>query len=176
MHIADPTEAATGVRVEELRARIDWAGTASRSARSCACPIPAAGSCCDRARIRPGAIVRRPLPATARDFAPGATSIGDGLAEADGVVAFYGPLYPGEQRIEYQYSMPLPTTGDARRATLPIELGSPAERVVIVAGTKGIAADGPSLVASQEVASDAGEPLAAWARSRLAAGSGSTWR
>ncbi|MCB9724519.1 MAG: zinc-ribbon domain-containing protein [Spirochaetaceae bacterium] len=170
MHIADPTEAATGVRVEELRARIDWAGD-----RLLVREILRLSNPSGRVVLRSGpdparAIVRRPLPATARDFAPGATSIGDGLAEADGVVAFYGPLYPGEQRIEYQYSMPLPTTGDARRATLPIELGSPAERVVIVAGTKGIAADGPSLVASQEVASDAGEPLAAWARSRLAAG------
>jgi hypothetical protein len=166
VEISSPTDQVVGVEIEELRARIDWMG--------------------DRVLVReilrvvnPGehvirlpegdpsrAIAIRPLPESAADFSAGATSIGEGLGFEAGEVRFWGPLYPGEQRVEYQYSLPVEGLG----GTLPITMREALGRVVVVAGTPGLEASGPNLVASSSVASDSGQPLAAWARARLAAG------
>jgi hypothetical protein len=113
------------------------------------------------------AIFARPLEADAKDFEARAGSIGDGLELEDGAVRFWGPLYPGDQRVEFQYSLPLPH--DAKKLRIPVEFSRPAARLVVVAGTSGLEVEGAKLVASQPVKSDAGQPLEAWARAGLAA-------
>jgi hypothetical protein len=172
IQVSTPTDRLDGVRVEELRVRVDWMGDrllvreivriVNPGNRVIQLPAGGAGA---------RAIVSRPLAAGARDFELGSSSLGDGLAFADGVVRYFGPLYPGDQGIEYQYSLPIGKAGTPVR--VPVELGQASARVVAVAGTAGMTISGPGLVASSEVRSDSGQALAAWARSGLRAGESS---
>lgn len=173
IQVSVPTDRMEGVRVEELRVRLDWMGDhllvreivrlVNPGSRVIQLPT-AASAAGESAR----AIVTRPLPSEASDFELGSTSMGDGLVFEDGVVRYFGPLYPGDQGIEYQYRVPIPKS--AERLRLPVELGQSAARIVAVAGTAGMEIRGAGLVASSEVQSDSGKPLAAWARAGLGAG------
>jgi len=166
IEISDPTDQVGDVAVEELRTRIDWMGDRIvvreilklRNGGNEVVLLPVD----DPAR----AITRRPLDPEASDFTAGPTSIGDGVGLANGAVRFWGPLYPGEQSIEYQYSLPTATL-DSR---LTVTMREAIERVVIVAGTRGLGISGEGLIASSDVSGDRGQRLSAWARSGLAAG------
>jgi hypothetical protein len=166
IEISEPTDQLTGVEVEELRVRVDWMG--DRLVVREILRINQSGERVIRlpAKDPDHAIAVRPLEPEARDFAAGASSIGEGLGLVAGGVRFWGPLYPGEQGVEYQYTWPV----DGLEARLPIVLREAAKRVVVVAGTPGIEVSGPGLIASSEVSSDAGTPLSAWARSGLRGG------
>jgi len=173
VEVSSPTDRVEGVDLEELRARVDWMGD-----RVVVTEILRLVNTGDRVIQLPQgdpekSIIRRRLPAEARDFSSGPSSMGDGLALEDGVIRFWGPLYPGEQRVEYRYSLPVDAATDEsserRELSLPIELQEAAGRVVVVAGTRGIEASGGDLIASREVQSDAGETLSSWARGPLAA-------
>lgn len=165
IEIAEPTDQVAGVTVEELRAQIDWMGdrilvreeVRIRNAGERVISLP------EESRGR--AILVRRLGPDAQDFSPGASSIGEGLDLEDGVMRFRGPLYPGEQRIEYRYTLPV----EDRRVAVPIEMREQIGRVVVVAGTSGIGVEGPELVESSPVSSDSGPSLASWARSGLGA-------
>lgn len=168
IRVSEPTTRIAGVSVEEVRARLDWMG--DRIVVTEIVRIESAGTRVIQVPSDPTgpAILERPLPAEARDWNAGPTSIGDELALVDGRVRFYGPLYPGEQNVEYQWSLPI-DRGD-RSLSLPITLRDAAERVVVVAGTSGLEVQGDGLVASRELADDSGAPLASWARGRLGGG------
>lgn len=176
IQVSAPTDRVDGVRVEELRVRIDWLGDRLlvreivRLVNPGSRVIQLATGATAGASAR--AIVSRPLAAQAREFDLGGRSLGDGLALVDGVVRYVGPLYPGDQGIEYQYSLPI-EPGE-QRVRLPVELGQASGRIVAVAGTAGMTISGPGLVASSAVQSDSGKALEAWARSGLRAGE-STW-
>jgi len=166
--VSQPTDVISGVSLSEVRTRVDWMGD-----RIIVTEILRLESTGDRVIQVPASdagpsILERTLPANAKDFNAGPTSIGDELAEIDGRVRFFGPLYPGEQRIEYQFSVPVDRKTDAVR--FPITLREAAGRVIIVAGTNGIDVSGRGLVPSRELASDTGETLASWARPGLRAG------
>ena len=168
IEVSEPTDRVENVQIEEFRVRVDWMGDrlvlnevlrlSNASGRVIQLPAD------DPSR----SIVVRPLGPEARNFSPAGRSIGDGLVLEDGAIRFTGPLYPGEQRIEYQYSLPLP--GDGRELQFPITLDAPAGRVVIIAGTSGLEISGPGLVASSDLRSDSGRKLTAWARTGLAEG------
>jgi hypothetical protein len=166
IEISSPTDRVAGVEVEELRARLDWLGDRIVVNEILRVLNPGNQVILIPEQDRSRAIVVRPLPQGATNFSAGATSIGDGLGLEDGQVRFFGPLYPGEQRVEYQYSLPITAPG----GTLAIMMREAMKRVVVVAGTDGIEVEGRELIASSSVASDAGQPLAAWARTKLAAG------
>ncbi len=167
--VSEPTDRTEGVRVEELRVRLDWMGdrVLVREILRLVNPGKRVIQLGKADGAKGAAIVRRRLSSTARDFKAGTTSIADGLTLEDGVVRYVGPLYPGDQGIEYQYSLPSPPK--AERLRVPVELDLAAARVVAVAGTSGMAISGPDFVASSEVSSDSGKPLAAWARGALGA-------
>lgn len=177
IQISVPTDRLEGLRVEELRVRIDWLGDRLLVREIVRIVNPgrrvvqiAAASAQAGAAAR--AIVSRPLAGPARDFELGGSSLGDGLALEGGVVRYFGPLYPGDQGIEYQYSLPIEP--GARQVRVPVELGQASARIVAVAGTAGMKISGPGLVASSAVQSDSGKALEAWARSGLRAGE-SAW-
>ncbi|MCP4907267.1 MAG: zinc ribbon domain-containing protein [bacterium] len=174
IHVSSPTDQVSDVRIEEVRARIDWMGD-----RIVVTEILRLVSTGQRVILlsqedHEEAILRRTLPAQARDFSAGRSSMGDGLALKEGRIRFWGPLYPGEQRIEYRYSLPvsadLPGASGERTLQLPIEFREATDRVIVVAGTTGIEAEGPGFVASDEIGSDSGQPLSSWARGALAGG------
>ena len=176
--ISDPTNETTGVEVEELRARVDWLG--------------------DRLRVReilrlrntsgrvilvsPGQdarpIVSRTLSPNSSDFSKGSSSIGEDLALIGREVQFWGPLYQGEQRVEFEYALPIPDRGvadaatgkeAARRAELIVSMKEAIGRVVLVAGTPGTEPSAPGLIESSAVESESGQPLLSWARAGLGA-------
>lgn len=166
--VSSPTTETRGVTLDELRARIDWMGDrvvvteileftnpGTRVIR-----LPSDGSA--------GSLVERSLPADAIDFNAGPNSIGDELSLQDGRVRFFGPLYGGEQRVEYQWSLPL--DGPRRDADFEIALREAVGRLVVVAGTAGLTVEGEGLVPSRVLADDDAQPLASWARGGLGAG------
>jgi hypothetical protein len=166
--VATPTDQTAGVNIEELRIRIDWMGDRIVLREVLRLSNPG-----DRVIQLPAGdptrtIAARRLGASARDFSAGTGSIGDGLALEESQVRFWGPLYPGEQQVEYQYSLPIPAEG--RTFSVPVELTEAAARIVVVAGTSGLEVQGPKLIASSDLRSDADQPLKAWARAGLAAG------
>lgn len=168
IRVSSPTTEIRGVTVDELRIRLDWMGDrvvvteilklTSRGTRVIRLPSD------DSA----GALFERPLPDAATDFNPGPNSIGDELAMRDGRVRFYGPLYAGEQRVEYQWSLPL--EGPGRDADFEIALREAIGRLVVVAGTAGLTVEGDGLVPSRALADDDARRLASWARDGLRAG------
>ncbi len=188
IEVAAPTDRVADVRVDELRVRLDWLGDRivvteiQRIANDGSRVIQLRGGASDSredaangdadGRTR-RSITRRPLPAGASDFAPGPNSIGDGLALEDDAIVFWGPLYPGDQRIEYRYALPA-SAADGRSLKLPVQLREGTNRLVVVAGTAGIEVAGPQLVASRALAGEAAdtgaESLVSWARSAVAPG------
>ena len=168
IQVSSPTTTVSGVRVDEIRARIDWMG--DRVVVTEILRITSSGNRVIKLPVgdATAAIVERPLPAAATDFSAGPNSLGDGLTLDDGTVRFAGPLYPGDQRVEYRYSLPIDAS--SRHARIPIELREAAGRVVVVAGTTGLEIQGPDFVASRELTSDSGEVLPSWARGPLSAG------
>lgn len=166
--VASPTDRIEGVRVEEIRAQISWRGDRLVVEERLRLANPG-----DRVILLdrpedPRALVVRPLPANATQLDAGSTAIGDGILLRDGAMHFRGPLYPGEQQIDYRYS--LPVAAGVRRVELPIELREAAGRVVLVAGTPGIEIEGEGLVPSTELRSDDAQPLDSWARAELKSG------
>jgi hypothetical protein len=166
--VSQPTTKIAGVSVEEIRVRVDWMG--DRIIVTETLRLNSAG---ERViQVGPTetgpAIVQRRLPSDASDFNAGPSSIGDDLAKVGSDVRFYGPLYPGEQRIEYQYSLPVSRDTDALR--FPVSLRQSSDRIVIVAGTSGIQVSGSDLTPSIERTSESGQQLEAWERRGLRAG------
>jgi len=172
IEIMSPTEDTAGVTIEELRVRIDWMGDRVvireilRVTNAGKQVIQLPDDSGDRADDR--AIFARPLASAANDFSSGPNGVDGGIVLEDGAVRFRGPLYPGEQSVEYRYSLPVPRDGQS--FALPIELGLAASRLVVVAGTDGLDVEGPRLIASSPMRSDTGQELEAWARSGLKAG------
>lgn len=168
IEISAPSDRLEGVEVEELRARVDWLGDHVVVREQLRIQNPGSRVILLPETESERAIFLRPLPERATDFSPGATAIGNGLALADEGVRFRGPLYPGEQQVEYSYHVP--ADPGARSLALPLALRERAARVVVVAGTSGLGVEGPGLVPSSEVISDSGRKLASWARAGLAPG------
>jgi len=168
IEVAAPTDQTAGVTIDELRIRIDWMGDRIVLREVLRLSNPGDRVIQLPAKDPTRSIAARRLGESATNFSAGSGSIGDGLALEDGQVRFWGPLYPGEQQVEYQYSLPLPDEGRAFR--VPVELTTAAARIVVVAGTSGLEVAGPNLIASSELRSDSGQPLNAWARAGLAAG------
>jgi hypothetical protein len=166
--ILSPTDQITDVRVEELRLRLDWMGDQLvvreilrlKNAGQKVIRLPAADT--DRS------IVTRRLTPEASDFSAGSNAVDEGINFENGMVRFTGPLYPGEQDIEYRYSLPLPNEGQGFR--VPIELALATPRLVVVAGTDGLKIDGPGFVDSSSLLTDSGQTLKTWTRDRLRAG------
>lgn len=175
VQISAPTDRITKVRVKELRARIDWMGD-RLVVREILKVENESGSVIQlQPDSRARAIFERPLPDTASNTLGGGGAGEEGFTFDGNTMRFAGPLYPGEQSLEYQYSIPLPNIKDAQGTdkaslSLPIQLRERADRVVIVAGTEGLTVAGPGLVPSRELRSDSGNRLASWAGGALRSG------
>lgn len=169
INVATPTAEIQGVTIKEVRSRLDWIGD-----RVVVTEIILLNSSGDRVIQLPSdnasglSIIERSLPLAAKDFNSGPSSIGDELAFDAGRVRFFGPLYPGEQRVEYQFSLPIER--GARTLDFPVELREATESVVLVAGTSGIEISGDAMSPSRDLSSGTGQSLASWARGALPAG------
>ncbi|MFP6654615.1 MAG: zinc ribbon domain-containing protein [Myxococcota bacterium] len=166
--IISPSEETSHVRIEEMRLRLDWMGDQIvvherlRVKNSGPNVIRLSETAGERS------IVARRLTPDVRDFSSGPNGIDEGITFEDGTVRFSGPLYPGEQDIEYRYSLPLPSEHD--RFRIPIELSLTTPQLVVVAGTVGLKIDGPGFVPSNASLSDSDRSLKAFAHGELVAG------
>ena len=85
------------------------------------------------------------LPEGASDFAAVSAGLADQVEERDGRVRFWGPLYPGEQDLRFQYT--IPTGGEETTVAFQAPLGAPDFSLMTTDG-------GPAF----RVASAGGEP------------------
>ena len=166
--VSSPTSNLSGISLDEIRSRVDWMGDRIVLTEVVRLTNPGDRVIQLSEAASGTAIFERPLPKGAKDFSAGPNSLGDGLTAEDGTVRFSGPLYPGDQRVEYRYSLPI--ASDRRALQLPIEMKEAVGRVVVVAGTDGLEAAGPELIPSREVPSESGQRLSSWARTALPAG------
>lgn len=167
VRVSTPTAQVSGVRIDEARLRIDWMGD-----RLLVTEILRFTSAGPRViRLSPDAagkaLFSRTLPTGATDFNTGPTSIGDELRLEGDRVRFYGPLYPGDQRVEYQWSWPLDR--EATDAAISFQVDDPVARVITIAGTAGLEIEGPELVPSRALTDDDQSRLSSWTRGGLAA-------
>ncbi len=113
--IADPTVDPAGVSVLESQVRLDRSAQGAnvvethrlRNTGSHVVWVPAG----DRARARPAVSIA--LPAGAQNLQHPLGMRPEGLVDVKGGLAFYGPIYPGEQELTLSYDLPLaagPTT------------------------------------------------------------------
>jgi hypothetical protein len=138
LEISDPTRDATGVRAAAPELRIERGCTHLRvshrhtitSPGSRVVFIPAS----ERASAAP--ILEIELPEAADGFE--AIAGGEGLVHEGRRVRFFGPLYPGEQTIEFGYGLPLATKAFA----VGFPSGAPAPQVL---APEGIAVTGSGL-------------------------------
>lgn len=189
IEVMTPTDRTNDVRLEELRIRLDWMGD-----RIIVHEVLLLSNSGDRvvqvaAEDESRSIVLRKLQSGAHDFSPGPGSIGDGIALEEAGIRFWGPLYPGTQRIEYQYSLPLDATSSKTSDTsnasatstpsasaeggalrVSVALNRDVARIVVIAGTSGLGLKGARLVAAGDLESDSGPSRKTWTRDGLPAG------
>jgi hypothetical protein len=99
-------------------------------------------------------ISRISLPEGATRFEPGPESLEHRLTQDGSTVAFWGPLYPGAQTLEFSYALP---TAEGR-LTVRREFPSGAERVRVMTHPGGVTVEGADLLPGEEVAIE-GRPL-----------------
>ena len=110
-------------------------------------------------------IFRAVLPERARGVVAMLGGFQQGLEIGDGAVTFWGPLYPGGQRVEFRYALPI----DATHLELRRGFATGAGSVVVVADANGPRVRSPDLTsgAPREVG---GRRHSTWHRRSLAAG------
>ncbi|HTF32505.1 MAG TPA: hypothetical protein VK714_02255 [Myxococcota bacterium] len=132
VRIADPTMDPSAVSVVESKVRLD------RSAAGLAViethELRNTGK---QVVFVPGPARPKAKPAFAADFLPGAKDLThplgmkpDGLVDRPGGLAFFGPIYPGDQEFTFSYEVPL-GAGSAR--VLEKRFPSAAQRVLVLA-------------------------------------------
>jgi hypothetical protein len=97
-------------------------------------------------RGRSNALLRSRLPEGAADFAVPFDLTPEGLVQDGGELAFYGPIYPGDQELSWSYALPAP----AGRLTLSRTLPAAAERVVVLAPPGASQLDAAGLAGGEE--------------------------
>ncbi|HME70019.1 MAG TPA: zinc ribbon domain-containing protein [Myxococcota bacterium] len=150
VRIADPTTDPSAVSVVESKLRLD------RSAAGLAVvethELRNAGK---QVVFVPAPARSKAKPAFAADLLPGAKDLThplgmkpDGLVDRPGGLAFFGPIYPGEQELTFSYDVPLDAAG-AR--VLEKRFPSAAKRVLVLASEAVGALHAPGFVPTESV-------------------------
>lgn len=167
LQVSDPTPDASAVVAGETWIRIDRSCTHLRVSESQQLRNPG-----ERVIYVPEAeressppISRISLPEGATGFEPGLESLEHRLVQDGSTVAFWGPLYPGEQALEFSYALP----SVEGRLTVRREFPSGAERVRVLTRPGGVTVEGAGLRPGGEVVID-GQPLRALESAAVAPG------
>lgn len=131
VRIADATTDGSSVRVTDLRIELARTGRGVRvaethrlhNAATRVISVPAA----ERERTTPG--FRGELPEGATDLQHPLGMKPEGFVQRDREIAFFGPIYPGDQELSFSYELPLA----AGAATIAKRLPGGAARVSVVA-------------------------------------------
>lgn len=169
VRIAEASADPAAVSVRESRLRLDFVGSsllatethrlANESERVVYAPAAA------RASARPA--FEAALPEGAGELTLPLGIVPEGLARQAGRVAFYGPVYPGEQEISFSYTLPLPEGATTLRKTLP----SPARLLRVLVAEGAVQARSPQLREGEAERLD-GKRYRALEATDLAAGAG----
>jgi hypothetical protein len=148
IRVAEATRDAQGVAVSLASLRIDWLGVELRIAESLTVRnrssrtvyIPAE----DRGARSP--VLRAELPEGAEEFLMPHGLQPEGVERREREVAFWGPIYPGEQDLGFSYLLPaiLPATG--RAVEIDKAFPSGAERTLVLVPAGGPIPSGKGLV------------------------------
>ena len=144
VEVRDTTATAAGIRVSETQLRVRWLGANLRLKISTRMHNPS-----DEvvfvpieAREATDAPFVAALPAAASDVATGFGGIGEGWQHDGSRLFYWGPLYPGDQEITYQYLIPI----DSDELTLRKSFPSGSEFLSVLTPTDGLELSGPGLV------------------------------
>jgi len=153
--VSEPTTDVSRVRVTESLVKLDWAGSRLLVTQSHRLKNTGEGV----VRIRPDersghrAAFRGELPEGAGDFSNVQSGTAGGLEQEQRDVRFWGPVYPGEQELRYQYTLPIPDAGDqAALVSFDLRLPDGSGRVTIVVPEDSLKVRGKGLV-------ETGEPM-----------------
>lgn len=144
IRVAEVTSETQSVSVPMVRLRIDWLGTRLRVVQSLTIRnessltvyVPA------EARGTGSPALRAHLPAGAEEFLMPHGLQPEGVEHRDGKIAFWGPLYPGEQDLSFSYL--LPASGESVEIDLAFPSG--AERIEVLVPAGGPAPSGERLI------------------------------
>ena len=144
IRVADVTDESESVRVSVARLRIDWLGSKLRvlesltvrneSPRTVYIPAEARGT-------RPPALRAR-LLSGAEEFSMPHGVQPEGVEHRDEEVAFWGPIYPGDQDLGFSYLVP----AGGERIEIDVAFPGGVERVEVLVPTGGPAPSGGNLV------------------------------
>ncbi len=116
-------------------------------------------------------IFRATLPENANGFMDGQAGMAGKLVRDGDSLQFWGPAYPGEQKISYQYSLSLPTTdGEDSQFDLLRRFPSGTGRVVVLSATDGPTVTSPGLEETGEKAELGGRSYRKFAAPAVRAG------
>jgi len=154
IRVAEVTREAQSVSVPMVRLRIDWLGTGLRvvesltirneSSRTVYVPAEARGTGSPAFRAH--------LPAGAEEFLMPHGLQPEGVEHRDDEIAFWGPLYPGEQDLSFSYL--LPASGES--ADLDVAFPSGAERIEVLVPAGGPTPSGEHLIEKEPRTLDGG--------------------
>jgi hypothetical protein len=132
VRIADPTTDASSVSVVESKLRLDRSAAGLSVVETHA--LQNTGK---HVVFVPASARAKAKPVFAADLLPGAKDLThplgmkpEGLVERPGGIAFFGPIYPGQQELSFSYDVPLEVVG-AR--TLEKRFPNAAQRIVVLA-------------------------------------------
>jgi hypothetical protein len=144
IRVAEVTSDAQRVSVPVARLRIEWLGARLRVVESLTIRngsprtvyVPA------EARSTRPAALRAHLPAGAEEFLMPHGLQPEGVEHRDGEIAFWGPIYPGEQDLSFSYV--LPASGE--RVEIDAAFPSGAERIEVLTPAAGPEPSGEGLI------------------------------
>jgi len=144
IRVAEVSTEARGVSVPSVRLRIDWHGAGLRVIESLAIRNASQHTVYVPAEARSAGVpaLRVHLPVGAEEFAMPHAREPEGVEHRDGEVAFWGPLYPGEQDLRFSYLLPASGETVEIAATFP----SGAERIEVLIPDGGATPSGEQLV------------------------------
>ncbi len=148
IRVAEPTTDPTPISVAETTLRLDWIGgrlvvtevSRLRNASERVFYVPVA----QRERLAPA--FRTDLPEGAAELTGPLGIMPEGLARREEEVAFFGPVYPGEQELTFSYALPAKEGTTALRKRYPAGAGS--ARVLVP--ERGPTVSAPALVAGED--------------------------
>jgi hypothetical protein len=152
IRIAEPTTDAKPVSVGDLRLRLDWVGgrlvaTETQRLRNASDRVFYVPSS-ERERLAPA--FRTALPTGASELTGPLGILPEGVVRRGDEIAFFGPVYPGEQELTFSYALPAGEGTTALRKRLLA--GAPA--VTLLVPEQGLSASAPGLKAGESTTLD----------------------
>lgn len=156
IEVSDPLADTSVVRAVEAAIRVQWIGTrillqeshGLESAGDTVVYVP------PEAREGASPAFEGLLPEGAADFTTGMTTFSEGLVQDGRKLSFWGPVYPGNQELRFQYTVPAEETEGDAPLSIAKSLPRGAEHLVVLTPVGGPAVSVPGLAPAEDVELD----------------------